>query len=167
MNPVSIYTKFQTVSISVIKVGIRCKEHLAAIKFIIYFFSIYVHHCTLIIKLSVRIRRKRQKSITKATVTNGHKNKIVGGLVRTLQLFSLYFQSKYKSVLAMFVGKYLLYEVQCVKHEHSTQIQCVYCSELRLSLIICSFCFSALLILYRFKNEAKLANKSHTAIVLH
>ena len=55
----------------------------------------------------------------------------------------------------MFVGKYLLYEVQCVKHEHSTQIQCVYC------------CFSALLILYRFKNEAKLANKSHTAIVLH
>lgn len=41
------------VSISVIKVGIRCKEHLAAIKFIIYFFSIYVHHCTLIIKLSI------------------------------------------------------------------------------------------------------------------
>ena len=78
MNPVSIYTKFQTVSISVIKVGIRCKEHLAAIKFIIYFFSIYVHHCTLIIKLSVPIRRKRRKSITKATVTDGHTNKIVG-----------------------------------------------------------------------------------------
>ena len=32
----------------------------------------------------------------------------------------------------MFVGKYLLYEAQCVKHEHSTQIQCVYCFELRL-----------------------------------
>ncbi|EKN24943.1 hypothetical protein HMPREF1075_00276 [Parabacteroides distasonis CL03T12C09] len=32
----------------------------------------------------------------------------------------------------MFVGKYLLNEVQYVKHEHSTQIQCVYCSELRL-----------------------------------
>lgn len=157
MNPVSIYTKFQTVSISVIKVGIRCKEHLAAIKFIIYFFSIYVHHCTLIIKLSVPIRRKRQKSITKATVTNGYKNKIVGGLVRTLQLFSLYSHSKYKSVLAMFVGRYLLYEAQCVKHEHSTQIQCVYCSELRLLLIICSFCFSALIIFLLSQNQCKIS----------
>ena len=32
----------------------------------------------------------------------------------------------------MFVGKYLLNEVQYVKHEHSTQIQRVYYSELRL-----------------------------------
>ena len=46
----------------------------------------------------------------------------------------------------MFVGKYLLYEVQCVKQEHTTQIQCVYCSELRLLLIICSFCIYALLV---------------------
>ena len=35
-------------------------------------------------------------------------------------------------VLAMFAGKYLLYEVQCMKHEHLTRILCVYCSELRL-----------------------------------
>ena len=40
----------------------------------------------------------------------------------------------------MFAGKYLLYEVQCMKHEHLTRILCVYCSELRL-LVICSFCF--------------------------
>ena len=42
----------------------------------------------------------------------------------------------------MFAGKYLLYEVQCMKHEHLTRILCVYCSELRL-LLICSFCFFA------------------------
>ena len=46
----------------------------------------------------------------------------------------------------MFAGKYLLYEVQCMKHEHSTRIQCVCCSELWLLLKICSFCFFALLI---------------------
>lgn len=39
----------------------------------------------------------------------------------------------------MFAGKYLLYEVQCMKHEHSIRILCVYCSELRL-LVICSAC---------------------------
>ena len=42
----------------------------------------------------------------------------------------------------MFAGKYVLYEVQCMKHEHSTRILCVYCLELRL-LVICSFCFFA------------------------
>ena len=78
MNPVSIYTKFQTVSISVIKVGIRCKEHLAAIKFIIYFFSIYVHHCTLIICLSITHQTEMTEKHRKVTVTNGYKNKIVG-----------------------------------------------------------------------------------------
>ena len=41
----------ETNDIPMIKMGIRCKEHLAAIKFIAHFFSIYVHHCTLIIWL--------------------------------------------------------------------------------------------------------------------
>ena len=41
----------ETNDIPMIKMGIRCKEHLAAIKFIVHFFSIYVHHCTLIIWL--------------------------------------------------------------------------------------------------------------------
>ena len=58
----------------------------------------------------------------------------------------------------MFVGKCLLYEVQCVKQEHSTQIQCVCCSELWLLLVICSFCFFALLMFYCLKSNAKLAN---------
>ena len=89
-----------------------------------------IHHCTLIIKLSVPIRRKRQRSITRTTVTNGYKTKQLESLVRTLQLFSLYFHSKHNSVLAMFVGKYLQYEVQCQKHEHSTQIQGIYCPKL-------------------------------------
>ena len=39
--------------IGMVKVRVRCKEHLAAIKFIIYFFSIYVHHCMLIIWLPI------------------------------------------------------------------------------------------------------------------
>ena len=37
--------------IPMIKMGVRCKEHLIAVKFIAHFFSIYVHHCTLIIRL--------------------------------------------------------------------------------------------------------------------
>ena len=49
-----------------------------------------------------------------------------------LSNYSVSILSKYDNVLAMFVGKCLLYEVQCVKHEHSTQIQRVYYSELRL-----------------------------------
>ena len=36
-----------------IKMGVRCKEQLAAIKFIVHLFSIYVHHCTLIIWLPI------------------------------------------------------------------------------------------------------------------
>ena len=57
----------------------------------------------------------------------------------------------------MFVGKYLLYEVQCVKQEHTTQIQCVYCSELRLLLIICSFCIYALLVFILSQNRCKIS----------
>lgn len=41
----------ETNDIPMIKMGVRCKEHLAAIKFIVHFFSINVHHCTLIIWL--------------------------------------------------------------------------------------------------------------------
>ena len=41
----------ETNDIPMIKMGVRCKEHFAAIKFIVHFFSIYVHHCTLIIWL--------------------------------------------------------------------------------------------------------------------
>ena len=67
----------------------------------------------------------------------------------------------------MFVGKYLLYEVQCVKHEHTTQIQCVYCSELRLLLIICSFCVYALLMPILSQIVAKLGNKLHPHIDFH
>ena len=37
--------------IGMIEVGIGCKEHLTAIKFIVHFFAICVHHCTLIIRL--------------------------------------------------------------------------------------------------------------------
>ena len=47
----------------------------------------------------------------------------------------------------MFAGKYLLYEVQCMKHEHLTRILCVYCSELRL-LVICSFCYLCIVNVY-------------------
>ena len=39
--------------IPMIKMGVRCKEHFAAIKFIVHLFSIYVHHCTLIIWLPI------------------------------------------------------------------------------------------------------------------
>ena len=67
----------------------------------------------------------------------------------------------------MFVGKCLLYEVQCVKQEHSTQIQCVCCSELWLLLVICSFCFFALLMFYCLKSNAELVNKSHSRITFH
>ena len=56
----------------------------------------------------------------------------------------------------MSVGKYLLYGVQCVKHEHTTPIQCVYCSELRLMLIICSFCIYALLVFILSQNRCKI-----------
>ena len=66
----------------------------------------------------------------------------------------------------MFAGKYLLYEVQCVKHEHLTRILCVYCSELRL-LVICSFCFLASLMFILSQNAAKLANKSQSHTILH
>ena len=41
----------ETYDILMIKMGVRCKEHLTAVKFIVHFFSIYVHHCTLIICL--------------------------------------------------------------------------------------------------------------------
>ena len=78
----------------------------------------------------------------------------------TLQLFGLYSYSKYNIVLVMFVGKYLLYEVQCVKHEHTTQIQCVYCSELRLLLIICSFCIYTLLVFILSLNRCKISKLS-------
>ena len=57
----------------------------------------------------------------------------------------------------MFAGKYLLYEVQCVKHEHSTQIQCVCCSELWLLLVICSFCFFALLMFILSQKHCKIS----------
>lgn len=67
----------------------------------------------------------------------------------------------------MFAGKYLLYEVQCMKHEHSTRIQCVCCSELWLLLKICSFCLFALLMFYCLKSNAKLANKFHSHITFH
>ena len=114
------------------------------------------HLCSVYFSIDVSVRVPINPSVN-ATVTNGYKNKIVGGLVRTLQLFSLYSQSKYNIVPAMFVGKYLLYEAQCVKHEHSTQIQCVYCSELRLLLIICSFYFSALLMFLLSQKQCKIS----------
>ena len=34
--------------IPMVKMGIRCKEHLAAVKLKVHFFPIYAHHCTLI-----------------------------------------------------------------------------------------------------------------------
>ena len=37
--------------IPMIKMGVRYKKHFAAIKFIVHFFAICVHHCTLIIWL--------------------------------------------------------------------------------------------------------------------
>ena len=43
----------ETNVIPMIKMGVRCKEQLAAIKFIVHLFSIYVHHCTLIIWLPI------------------------------------------------------------------------------------------------------------------
>lgn len=61
-----------------IKVGIRCKKYLTAIKFIIHFFSIYVHRCTLIICLSITHQTEMTEKHRKITVTNGYKNKIVG-----------------------------------------------------------------------------------------
>ena len=64
----------------------------------------------------------------------------------------------------MFVGKYLLYEVQCVRHEHPTSPQRIYCSELRLILIIYSFCIYALLVFILFQNQRKISNKSHSYI---
>ena len=39
--------------IPMIKMCVRCKEHFAAIKFIVRLFSIYMHHCTLIICLPI------------------------------------------------------------------------------------------------------------------
>uniref|UniRef100_UPI003FEE604D hypothetical protein n=1 Tax=Alistipes shahii TaxID=328814 RepID=UPI003FEE604D len=60
------------------KVGIRCKKYLTAIKFIIHFFSIYVHRCTLIICLSITHQTEMTEKHRKITVTNGYKNKIVG-----------------------------------------------------------------------------------------
>jgi len=68
----------ETNDISVIKVGIRCKKYLTAIKFIIHFFSIYVHRCTLIICLSITHQTEMTEKHRKITVTNGYKNKIVG-----------------------------------------------------------------------------------------
>ena len=49
-----------------------------AIKFIIHFFSIYVHRCTLIICLSITHQTEMTEKHRKITVTNGYKNKIVG-----------------------------------------------------------------------------------------
>ena len=34
--------------IPMVKMGVRCKEHLAAVKLKVHFFSIYAHHCALI-----------------------------------------------------------------------------------------------------------------------
>ena len=43
----------ETNDIPMIKMCVRCKEHFAAIKFIVHLFSIYVHHCTLITWLPI------------------------------------------------------------------------------------------------------------------
>lgn len=40
--------------------------------------------------------------------------------------------------------------------EHSTQIQCVYCSELWLLLVTCSFCFFASLMFILFQKRCKI-----------
>lgn len=57
----------------------------------------------------------------------------------------------------MFAGKYLLNEVQCMKHEHPTQIQCVYCSELLLLFVICSFCFFASVMFILTQNQCEIS----------
>ena len=31
--------------VPMVKMGVRCKEHLAAVKLKVHFFSIYAHHC--------------------------------------------------------------------------------------------------------------------------
>lgn len=59
-------------------------------------------------------------------------------------------------LITMFVGKYLQYEVQCRKHEHSTQIQGIYCPKLW-PLVIYSFYFSALLVFILFQNRCKIS----------
>ena len=60
----------------------------------------------------------------------------------------------------MFAGKYLQYEIQYRRHEHSTHIPSVYYPKLWL-LIVCPSKFSALLVLCYFKISAKLVNKLH------
>ena len=137
----------ETNDILMIKMCVRCKEHSAAIKFIVHFFSIYVHHCTLIIWLPIAHQTEMTEEHHKGQLSQMGIKQNSWKVCKDLQLFSLYSYSKYKSVLIMFVGKFLLYEVLCVKHEHTTQIQCVYCSELLL-LIICSFCIYALFSVY-------------------
>lgn len=117
--------------IPMIKMGVRCKEHLAAVKFKLHFFSIYVHHCTLIIWL---LTAHQTEMTEEHHESDCHKwaQKIVGKFGKDSPTIQFIFSRCTINVLAMFAGKYLLYEVQCMKHEHSAQIQCVYCSELRL-----------------------------------
>lgn len=62
--------------IPMIKMGVRYKKHFAAIKFIVhFFFSIYVHHCTLIIWLSIAHQTEMPEEHHKGDCHNGHKAK--------------------------------------------------------------------------------------------
>ena len=64
--------------IPMIKMGIRCKEHLAAVKFKVHFFSIYVHHCTLIIWLQTAHQTEMTEEHHKSDCHKWAQNKIVG-----------------------------------------------------------------------------------------
>ena len=59
-----------------VKVGVGCKEHPAAIKFMIHFFSILcasLHVNNIVV--NTRQTEMTERSFAKATVTNGHKTK--------------------------------------------------------------------------------------------
>jgi len=66
----------ETDDVPVVKVGVGCKEHPAAIKFMIHLFSILCASLHVNNKVvNAHQTEMTERSFAKATVTNGHKTK--------------------------------------------------------------------------------------------